>query len=438
MEKHPSLQVMLGRDDNIGDKADMVVQVKGTLDQLLDSPAILNMEAEQSSELLSIYKIPFFMTQTHPKAYEPRVVSLGPYNHGKQHLSPMELEKLKLFYSFKTRCLLDVESIVKGVSTILDELMESYDKLEEEWTEDPGKFLQLMIVDGCFMLGFLINCPDSLINVSPDIKQDMLLLENQLPMLLLEKLYSIAARNVQLPQQDLQKLVSNWLNIPRNEVMKDCLHILEMYKESLLHPPIDRTDWSVELDHSDPESQVIPPATKLREAGIKFKRSKTDSLTDVFFDAKGGVLWLPQLMVDDDTESTLLNVMAFEKLHMKAGRRVTSFVILMSNLIDDERDVAVLAGEKVLANAVGNDKEAAGLFNRLGSGAAMGLDTHMAGVHKKVNEHCNQPWNERCATLKHDYFQSPWTIISLCAAIFGFIILILQAIYQFLDYYLKP
>ncbi|XP_023004239.1 UPF0481 protein At3g47200-like isoform X2 [Cucurbita maxima] len=437
MEKQPPLQVMVGRDDNIGDKADMVVRVKGTLDQLLDSPAILNMEAEQSSELLSIYKIPFFMTQTHPKAYEPQVVSLGPYNHGKQHLSPMELEKLKLFHSFKTRCLLDVESIVRGVSTILDELMESYDRLEEEWTQDPGKFLQLMIVDGCFMLGFLISCPNSLINVSPDIKQDMLLLENQLPMLLLEKLYSIAGRNVQLPQ-DPKKLVCKWLSIPQNEVMKDCLHILEMYKESLLYPPIDRRDWSAELDHSDPECQVIPPATKLHEAGIKFKRSKTESLRDVWFDTKRGVLWLPQLMVDDDTESTMLNVMAFEKLHMKAGRKVTSFVILMSNLIDDERDVAVLAGEKILANAVGNDKEAAGLFSRLGSGAAMGLDSHMAGVHKMVNAHCNQPWNERCATLKHDYFQSPWTIISLCAAIFGFIILILQAIYQFLDYYLKP
>ena len=67
-------------------------------------------------------------------------------------------------------------------------------------------FLQLMILDGCFMLEILRNAAHVLddyapndpifsdhgrLHVVPYIKRDMLMLENQLPMLVLEKLVAV-------------------------------------------------------------------------------------------------------------------------------------------------------------------------------------------------------------------------------------------------------
>ncbi|XP_022960231.1 UPF0481 protein At3g47200-like [Cucurbita moschata] len=439
MEKQPPLSIKLIRDDNVDKPDDMVIQVMECLNEPgLDSPTNKH----------SIYKLPFFMRQTHSeafnKAFDPQVVSFGPYHHGKKHLSPMERQKAKAFNTLKTRGL-PVEAIVREVSTILDDLLESYDRLEEEWTQDPGKFLKLMIVDGCFMLRLFCDCPASLINMKMDIRLETLLLENQLPLKLLHKLHSIAGPIFISEGDDerpLQELICNWLGISQKDLLDEFLHILDLYKASLLCPPIDRTKWCEKGELSGAEFQVIPPATKLHEAGIKFKMSQTKSLKDVIFDEVEGVLSLPMLMVDDNTESTFLNVMAFEKLHVEGAAQeapslITSFVILMSNLIDDERDVALLSSKGTLANALGNDREAAELFSRLGKGVAMGPNRHMMAVHKMLNDYCKEPWNERCATLKHQYFQNPWTVISLTAAIFGFLILILQAIYQLLDYYKK-
>lgn len=218
------------------------------------------------------------------------------------------------------------------------------------------------------------------------------------------------------------------------------LHILDVYRASLLYPPIDNKDRSgtgKKYDESDPDCQIIPPATQLQEAGIQFERSKTNSFTDVSFDPRRGMLSLPHVVVDDDTEPSLLNVMAFEKLHVSAGNKVTSFVMFISNLIDMDKDVTLLASEKIMTNALGNDHSAAELFSMLGRGAYMDLDSHITRVQKMVNEHCNKTWNKWCASLKQDYFQSPWAMISLVAALLGFVVLLLQAIYQFLDYYLK-
>lgn len=177
--------------------AALIIEVKDNLNTLLNSPNINTPERGKSKA--SIYKIPQFIKDIQPKAFEPQLVSFGPYHNGKPHLGSMELEKLKAFQRFKTENELEVESIVKRVSSILEDLKGSYDKIVEDenndWKIYEGKFLQIMVVDACFMLEFLNECPDSLRNLSGDIKRDMLLLENQLPMMLLHDLYSLANKD---------------------------------------------------------------------------------------------------------------------------------------------------------------------------------------------------------------------------------------------------
>ncbi|XP_058092798.1 uncharacterized protein LOC131239214 [Magnolia sinica] len=81
--------------------------------------------------------------------------------------------------------------------------MDSYDQLDEGWKES-GRFLQLMILDGCFVIEIFRNInpkfsdeyayndpifsKHAMFCKLPRIKRDMLMIENQLPLLLLKTL----------------------------------------------------------------------------------------------------------------------------------------------------------------------------------------------------------------------------------------------------------
>ncbi|KAK9291977.1 hypothetical protein L1049_019929 [Liquidambar formosana] len=179
--------------------------------------------------------------------------------------------------------------------------------------------------------------------------------------------------------------------------------------------------------------EIIRSATELDEAGIRFKRSKTDSLKDISF--SGGVLRLPLIIVDDATESMFLNLMAYERFHVGVGSEVTSYIFFMDNIIDNATDVALLHSRGIIQNAVGSDKAVAKLFNSVSNDITLDPESSLDVVHKKVNLYCKQPWNAWRANLVHTYFRNPWAILSVVAAIFLFALTIAQTIYTIYPYY---
>lgn len=42
-----------------------------------------------------IFKVPNYLRKVNEKAYEPEVVAIGPYHHGKNHLKQMEEHKIR-------------------------------------------------------------------------------------------------------------------------------------------------------------------------------------------------------------------------------------------------------------------------------------------------------------------------------------------------------
>ena len=104
---------------------------------------------------------------------------------------PMEKKKHEAFQYFKKRCGLTTEKIVHELWNMLGDLQRSYDNLEDEWKTKPVKFLELMILDGCLIMHILLEDTYLPRFNNVDVQRDMLLLENQLPMMLLDKLYSI-------------------------------------------------------------------------------------------------------------------------------------------------------------------------------------------------------------------------------------------------------
>ena len=143
---------------------------------------------EMNRKRASIYRIPEHIKKVNPNAFKPQVVSFGPYHHREPHLLPMEKIKHLFLYDFESNCKLSIEDMVNEVWDMLEDLQRSYDKLEDEWKTKPAKFLELMILDGCFLIQLLLGNSPLFILPLKDGRRDMLLLENQLPMKLLDKL----------------------------------------------------------------------------------------------------------------------------------------------------------------------------------------------------------------------------------------------------------
>lgn len=276
----------------------------------------------------------------------------------------------------------------------------------------------------------------------PYLKRDMLMLENQLPMLLLDKLLSIENQEEKpYDEQCINKLILDFFNPhSRAKGLGKCLHVLDVYRKSLLweDPALAKTRprKGPKVSHHSSGDEIIRSAMELHEAGIRFKMSKTRSLKDISF--HGGILKLPLIMVDDATESMFLNLIAFERLHVGAGNEVTSYIFFMDNIIDNAKDVSLLHSHGIIQNAIGSDQAVAKLFNSLSKDITLDPDSSLDLVHKLVSDYCKLQWNEWRANLIHTYFRSPWAILSVIAAIFLFALTIVQTIYAIYPYYYPP
>ncbi|KAF8010407.1 hypothetical protein BT93_J1128 [Corymbia citriodora subsp. variegata] len=304
----------------------------------------------------------------------------------------MEEHKLRARHRFLQRSRMSFKDFMNSLRKVELELKDSYNALNLKGKEGmDDQFLELMIMDGCFMLeimrtatgkenGYAPNDPifSTHSYITPYIRRDMLMLENQLPMLVLYQL--VAA-----------------------------------------------------YDGKEDQHKIIRSATELDMAGIRFKTSKTNSLKDISF--AGGKLKLPVIMVDDAFKSNFLNLMTFERLHIGAGTGVTSYVVFMDDIINDKRDVALLHAEGIIQNSIGSNEAVAELFNSLCKEVTLVSSSSLETVQNKISEHCEKPWNKWRANLNRTYFKNPWTILSLSAAIFLFALTIIQTVYALLDYY---
>ncbi|XP_039155661.1 UPF0481 protein At3g47200-like [Eucalyptus grandis] len=376
-----------------------------------------NFDDERHWKKHSIYRVPDCVAKLNREAYRPEAVSFGPYHHGEDHLLPMENHKHRALLHFLRR---------SGKP-------DSYHLLDPWWKEGDGEgagpFLKLMITDGCFMLEILRTkirlrgnthptTPFSVTSglyIRPYIMRDMLMLENQLPMLVLDRLVAVESDGMQAhPRVFL-------LPCTPNEKMGKCLHVLDVYRKRLLLPG--------NPDEVGPEDgeRTIQSATELEEAGIRLEKSRTDSFKDISF--AGGVLRLPPIMVNDTTESKFLNLMTFERFHDGAGNEVTAYMYFMDDIIDTERDVTLLNARGIIQNDFGSDKAVAELFNSLNKDMALDENNSLEALRNKVSKYCKKPWNKWRANLIKTYFRSPWSILSLLCAIFLFTLTIIQTIY---------
>ncbi|XP_040369366.1 UPF0481 protein At3g47200 [Rosa chinensis] len=398
-----------------------------------------------------IFRVPEVLRRRKPEAYAPDVVSIGPFHHRSSKLFAT-MKDVKQWYlnSLLLRNNVSLKALIQGIDNITgfekrarDYYAESIDHLNRY------QFIEMMIIDGCFLLELfqrnddsvpITNCKrnDPLSNMSCMVQylcHDLMLLENQLPWFVLESLYGLTC-DKQVPLTTLvlkffNRLSSLYAYCNDYSIYThddETLHILDLIRSAIV-VPFKRFE-SIKCD-----SAQLPHATALLEsAGIEFKRSFAAGLMSIDF--KDGVLKIPQLEIAEMTEPLFRNLIAFEQCYHGRQHMITSYALLMDKLIASSEDVVLLCDRGIIQNWLGAE-DVSQLFSTLYSDTLV-TGFCYGGLCAEVNEYYKGRWNQWLARLKHDYLSDPWKIISLVAAVILLVLTLLQTMYTIQQYHSPP
>jgi hypothetical protein len=181
-----------------------------------DVEKLLLEDHEPSSEVEqwrkhSIYRVPARIKRLNGGAYKPQMVSLGPFHHRDPDLVPMEMHKRRALLRLLRRARRPPGHLVAAVREVEEQLRAAYVGLGDEWRGGGDRFVEMMVVDGCFLLEMMRTAaaagrrrtvhPDyapndpvfsrhGLLYMVPYVQRDMLMVENQLPLLVLQRIFA--------------------------------------------------------------------------------------------------------------------------------------------------------------------------------------------------------------------------------------------------------
>jgi hypothetical protein len=151
----------------------------------------------------SIYCVPDRIKRGNTEAYRPKLVSMGPLHYGEVDLMPMEHHKKEAVLQRVKRFGKPLVEYLASIQEVVDELLDEYDNLDEKWrTEGRDEFVQMMVMDGCFLLesierhfDYPIGNPvfsyHGCLTLYTAIQSDIVVMENQLPLLVLYTLLAV-------------------------------------------------------------------------------------------------------------------------------------------------------------------------------------------------------------------------------------------------------
>ncbi|OIV94735.1 hypothetical protein TanjilG_06198 [Lupinus angustifolius] len=481
LPQEPSLKITINengeilQDEGTSTESEWVISIKEKLEQARGD------DVTSSWDKLSIFKIPHYLrdSSSDDNAYVPQVVSLGPYHHGKRFLRQMDRHKWRSLTHVLKRTNHHIGLYLDSMKEVEEKARSCY---EGTISLSCNEFVEMLVLDGCFVLelfrgategfaqlGYSRNDPVfAMRGLMHSIQRDMIMLENQLPLFVLDRLLGIQLGNPHrkglvanlalrffdplmptdepLTKSDRYKLESSLRNKTITTTFDPLsdqggLHCLDVFRRSLLRrgPQPEPRVWIKRWSHTHRvadkrRQQLIHCVTELKEAGIKFKKRKTDRFWNITF--KDGVLKMPRLLIHDGTKSLFLNLIAFEQCHLDCSNDITSYVIFMDNLINSPADVGYLHYHGIIEHWLGSDAEVADLFNKLCQEVVFDInDSYLSPLSEAVNRYYNHRWNTWCASLRHNYFHNPWAIISFVAAVVLLLLTSAQTYYNVYGYY---
>ncbi|KAM7490187.1 hypothetical protein LguiA_033108 [Lonicera macranthoides] len=385
----------------------LVTSIDGMLDEI--EPSV--------TSKYSIYQVPQKIRKLNEEAYNPRVVSIGPFHHDDERFKSMEVFKKRYFKKLVRRNGVHLKNYVEFLKYCEASIRQCYSEIIEM---DSNKFVTMMLVDGCFIIELLLKRyyrdyrdADHSILSAPrlwnDIYRDLILLENQIPFFVLEGIFNLAMTNFYLtPLLNLALYFFEDYNVQQKPPASfiSIKHFTDLIL--ILHRPTSQREVK--------EFQYASSATELDEAGVKFTMGSSNCLLDIKF--CDGVLEIPHIMLSDKTESLIRNLMALELCHYPADSYMIDYFFFMDFLLNTPKDVDLLIQNGIIKNWLGDSKQAAGLFNNLNKNIVIiSSNFYFSSLCEKLNAHCKVTRHKWKAMLKRDYFCSPWRTASTSAAI---------------------
>ncbi|CAA0385435.1 unnamed protein product [Arabidopsis thaliana] len=433
-------------------RLEWVISIKDKLEQ-----AYIN-DDRTSWGKLCIYKVPHYLHGNDKKSYFPQTVSLGPYHHGRQQTQSMECHKWRAVNMLLKRT-------NQGIEVFLDAMIELEEKAracyEGSIVLSSNEFTEMLLLDGCFILELLQGVNEGFLKLGYDhndpvfavrgsmhsIQRDMIMLENQLPLFVLNRLLELQPGTQN--QTGLVELVVRFFiplmptaetlpeNSPPRGVSNGELHCLDVFHRSLLFPRSSgKANYSRVADKH--LQRVIPTVTELRDAGFKFKLNKTDRFWDIKF--SNGYLEIPGLLIHDGTKSLFLNLIAFEQCHIESSNDITSYIIFMDNLIDSPEDISYLHHCGIIEHSLGSNSEVADMFNQLCQEVVFDtkdiyLSQLLIEVHRCYKQNYSRKLNSLKTTLILKYLDNPWAYLSFFAAVILLILTFSQSYFAAYAYF---
>ncbi|XP_059455306.1 UPF0481 protein At3g47200-like [Corylus avellana] len=210
------------------------------------------------------------------------------------------------------------------------------------------------------------------------------------------------------------------------------LHLLDLVRSTFIptHDPEPPKNYNEAC-------RLIHSISKLRRAGIKLKLIKqADSFLDVKF--SNGVIQMPNIILDHNMKTFLLNCVAFEYLHNSLSKHFTVYASFLDCLVDTTLDVGHLCESNILDSYFGNYDDVAQFINKMGKDLVFDDDQfYLSDLFKYVSDRYQSPCKVQCASFKNRYFNSPWSFISALAALVLLVLTLLQTFYTIYAYYVK-
>ncbi|PIA28818.1 hypothetical protein AQUCO_06600025v1 [Aquilegia coerulea] len=432
-----------GKEEISESSKEVSIEIVQVDDNLLASNMIACFPKQAFSDSYFIYRVPtIFRNKGDEKQYEPSVVSIGPYHHGKDHLKTMEEKKYHYLQDLITRSnFLDEESSFQGIVNAIRELEEKARACySESISFNSDDFVRMMILDGCFLLELFYQGVGSSHKCNPTfgetwrvnkLLQDLELLENQLPFVVLNCLFNLTGDDPDCNHSLAQLVISFFTGIQADEI-QDCDSLHAQHILDLIHHFYVR-----DMHRNCLEVPVFIQysATDLFEAGVKLK-AKTDTpygKFDITFN--DGVLAIPSICFDDTFTIRLKNFIAFEQCCGGYAKLITSYATLLDGLVNTKEDVKLLRGKGIINVARKEDELVAAEINSLCSKGAYVDHFYYTDLCSKLNAYRQTDWHKWRAILKHDYFNTPWATLSFVAAVVLLVLTSLQTLFSILSYY---
>lgn len=415
-----------------------------------------------------IYRISHRLRRINSEAYDPDLLSIGPYHHGKKELLMLEEHKprfLHLFVEEAGKNGVTYEELFEAVSQREEAIRSSYSEDLVEF--DRKKLIDMMLLDGCIilMMFFIVSRKlDLTIKDDPIfkiprilaiIRSDLLLLENQVPLFILETLFVTSKIS---PVGGLNKMAFKFFRystqIPERSWSSyydiEAKHLLDLIRQTFIPYPSEKKKqpshislsipcWRREISqtgtrqysHTDPFLRLITSARRLRNKGVIFKpRVEAETWLDIKL--KKGVLEIPPLLLDNFIGQVFLNFVAFEQFYGYCSNHITSYVAFMGCLMNDEADTRFLSEKGIMENCFETDQEVSRFFKKIGKDVAFDISlSYLAEVFEGVNKQTSKGGRMRCKELAHTFFGSPLTSVASCAAL---LLLVLTLIQTFIIY----